>query len=74
MARPDKPAEPAVGQVEVDLLADQQHPDHQLRVNRGAADVAVMLSQAGADEREIENGVDAAQQMIAGTCRSTLKM
>ena len=71
-----KPAEPAVGEVEVDLfaqprlgadpveIADQQHADHELGVDRGATGAAVMLGEAGADEREIEDGVDAAQQVI----------
>ena len=52
-----EPAEPPVGQVEMNLLAQstlgadavavahQQHPDHQLRVDRGAADVAVIRRQ-----------------------------
>ena len=56
-------AQPRLGADAVEI-ADQQHADHQLGVDRGAARVAVMLSQAGADEREIENGVDAAQQVI----------
>ena len=45
-------------------IADQQHADHQLGVNRGAARVAVILGPAAADEREIKNGVDAAQQVM----------
>ena len=48
-----KPAEPAIGQIQLDLLAEppfrtdriavahQQHPDHQLGADRGAAGVAV---------------------------------
>ena len=56
-------AQPRLGADPVQI-ADQQHADHQFGVNRGAARVAVMLGQAAADEREIKNGVDAAQQVI----------
>src|SRR5439155_8116276 len=46
-------ARPAIGQVQLDLLAqlalgadaiavaDHEHPDHQLRINRGTADLAI---------------------------------
>ena len=48
-----KAAEPAIGEVEFDLLAqlvlksdaiavaDNQHPGHQLRIDRGSPDVAI---------------------------------
>ena len=52
-----KVAEPAITQVQMEFLAqsafgadaiavvDDQHADHQLRINRGAAGVAVVLRQ-----------------------------
>jgi len=71
-----EPAEPPVGQVEMNLLAQstlgadavavahQQHPDHQLRVDRGAADVAVIRSQVTPHSRQINEAVDLPQQVI----------
>ena len=71
-----EPAEPAIGQVEMDLLAQpplradaeaiahQQHPDHQLRIDRGPADVAVVGRQVSAHARQIDEPVDRAQQVI----------
>ena len=58
-----EPAEPAIGQVQMNLLAqpplgadaeavaDDQHPDHQLGINRGPADLAVEGAQVLADAR-----------------------
>ena len=71
-----KTAEPAMGQVEVDLgakpalradaaqIADQQHADHQFRVDRGPPDRAVVRRHDAADERRVEQGVDGAQRMV----------
>ncbi len=70
-------AEPAVGQVQVHLLAqpalgadaeavaDDQHPDHQFRIDGGAAGVAVEGSQVFAQFAEFKNLVDAAKQVVA---------
>ena len=72
-----EPAEPPVGQVKLDLLAqptletdriavaDQQHPDHQLRIDRRASRVAVERRKLGAQPTQIKNRVDPAKQMIA---------
>jgi hypothetical protein len=63
-------AEPAVRQIEVDLLAkpslradaeavaNEQHPDHQLRIDRGPARRAVERRQARADVPEVDEQVD----------------
>ena len=71
-----KPAEPAVGQVEVNLLAqpplradaeavaDDQHPDHQLRIDRRPADLAVERRQFLPQPVEVDEPVDRAQQVL----------
>ena len=71
-----KTAEPAMGQVEVDLgaepalradavqVADQQHADHQFRVDRGPSDCTVVRRHDAADERRVEQGVDGAQRVV----------
>jgi hypothetical protein len=60
-----EPAEPAIGEVQVHLLAeptlgpdaeavaDDQHPDHQLRVDRGPPDLAVERAQVRAQARQV---------------------
>lgn len=60
-----EPTEPAVGQVQTHLLAqatlgadaeaiaDQQHPDHSLRIDRGAAHLAVERRQMGCEARGV---------------------
>jgi hypothetical protein len=69
---------PAIGQVEMDLLAqpplgpdahavaDNQHPHHQLGINRGAPDVAVERLQLRAHLLEVEEPVNASEQVIFG--------
>lgn len=71
-----KPAEPALCQVEVNLLAqaplranaeavtDQQHPDHQLGGDRGMSDRAVEDRQFSPQPIEVHEPVDRSQQMI----------
>src|ERR1700722_17570492 len=73
-----QPAEPAIGQIKMDLLlqpslranaeavADDEHSDHQLRINRGPADVAVVGTQVCANLGQVDDPVDLAQHMIAG--------
>src|SRR6185295_247964 len=58
--------EPAIGQIEMDLLAqptlrtnaeaiaDDEHPDHQLRVNRGPPHVAIVGPQMRPSLRRVE--------------------
>ena len=69
--------EPAVGQVQVDLLAEpalganakavanDQHADHQLRIDRRTSCVAVERRQVVVQLAQIEEAIDAAQQ-VAG--------
>jgi hypothetical protein len=45
--------------------ADQQHADHQLEVDRGAADGAVVGRHDPADERGVEQHVDSAKRMVS---------
>jgi hypothetical protein len=71
-----QPAEPAVGQVQVDLvaeptlradaeaIADDQHPDHQLRVDRRSAGRAVVRRQQPPDVGKVDEAVDPPQQMV----------
>ena len=71
-----KPAEPAIRQIEVDLLAqpplganaeaiaDDQHPDHQLGINRGPAHAAVERRQLPPQIAKLDEPVDRPQQMI----------
>ena len=72
-----EPAEPPVGQVELDLLAqpalgtdriavaDQKHPDHQLRIDRRASRMTVERRKLGAQPTQIKNRIDPPKQMIA---------
>ena len=71
-------AEPAVGEVEVDLLAepalgadaeaiaDQQHADQQLGIDRGTSDRAVEGSKMRPHALQIDEAVDRPKQMILG--------
>jgi hypothetical protein len=71
-----KPAEPPVGEIEPDLIAqsplgtdrvavaDQQHPDHQLRIYRRAADLTVERLELLTDHVEVEQRIQLAQQMV----------
>jgi hypothetical protein len=72
-----KAAKPAVGQIEGHLLAQlalrsnplavthQQHPDHQLRIDRGAAGVAVKRRQLAVEIPEIEDDVNLPEEVVA---------
>ena len=71
-----KPAEPPVGEVEPGLIAqsphgtdriavaDQQHPDHQLRIGRRSADLAVERLELLMDHIEVEQRIQLTQQMV----------
>src|SRR6185436_15259166 len=71
-----KAAEPAIGQIEVNLLAQaplgadaeavthDQHPDHQLGIDRGPTNGAVEWSQLPPQPAKLHEPVDRAQQMI----------
>ena len=68
--------EPAIGQIEVDLLAqpplranaeavaDDQHADHQLGIDRRATRLAVVRLQMRPDFRKVDEPVDLANQVI----------
>ena len=45
-------------------VADDQHAQHQLRVNRGTPDGAIEIRQVGTQVTEIKGLVDAAQEML----------
>jgi hypothetical protein len=69
---------PAIGQIEMDLLAqptlrtnaqavaDDEHPDHQLGIDRGPPDVAIVGTQVCANLGQVDEPVDLSQQMIVG--------
>ena len=57
-------AEPPLGP-DAHTLADHQHSDGQLRVNRGSSNPTVKGLQSLTETRELEMPVNAAQQMIA---------
>jgi hypothetical protein len=58
-------AQPPLGS-DTHAVADNQHPYHQLGINRGAADAAVERLQFCAHLLEIEKSVDASKQVIFG--------
>src|SRR5262245_17897909 len=69
-------AKPAVGEVHLDLatqrplradrkhVPDNEHPDHQLRIERGPADRGIVRRKLGVHPRQIQNRIDPANQMI----------
>src|SRR5918994_366355 len=71
-------AEPTIGKVHLHLTADQplradrkdipydQHPDHQLRIDRRATRGRIMRRKFAAKPGQIESSVDLAHQMIFG--------
>jgi len=71
-----QPAKPAVCQIEVDFIteapfrsyveaiADQEHPDHQLRIDRGPPDVAVERCQLPSQVLEIDEPIDRPQEVV----------
>jgi hypothetical protein len=73
-----EPTEPPVGEVEMDLLAQpplradaeavahEQHPDHQLRIDRRPAGRTVERRQTLADVTKLDEPVDRPQQVILG--------
>ena len=69
---------PAIGQIEMDLLAqptlrtnaeavaDDQHPDHQLGIDRGPPDVAIVGPQMRPNLGQVDEPVDLAKQVTVG--------
>ena len=79
-----KPAEPPVGEIEPDLVAQSplgtnrvaiadQHPDHQLQIHRRAADLAVERLELLTDQVEIGQRIQLANRWFAGTWSSSRK-
>lgn len=76
VAFPAEPAEPGAGEVQMHLLAetalgsdpeaiaDDQHADRQLGVDRGSPDLSLERSQLRAQARQILDPVDRAQKVI----------
>jgi hypothetical protein len=70
-------AKPAIGQVEVDLLSspalradgkgitNQQHADHQLRIDRGPSASGIIGGQAPSDRAEVQDRVNPSTQMVS---------
>ena len=68
--------EPAIGEIEPDLaaqrafrangehVADDEHPNHQQRIDRGAADQRIMRRQRGAHPGQVQNHCNLADKMI----------
>ena len=68
------PGKPAIGKVEVDLvtqppfganaeaIADNEHPDHQLRIDRRATRLAVVRLQMRPNLRKVDEPVDLASR------------
>src|SRR3984957_13299405 len=46
--------------------ADDQHPDHQLGINRGTPDLAIVGAQMRSNLGQVDEPVDLAQQMTIG--------
>src|SRR5580658_4098375 len=76
MAVETETTEPAICQIEMDFLAqaplgadakaipDDQHPDHQLGINRWPSQRAVERRQLAAQFRQLDKTLDRPQQMI----------
>src|SRR3546814_7010502 len=58
-------AETALGSDAV-AVSDDQHPDHQLRINRGPPGVAVVIGQLRAQIAQVETLINATQKVIVG--------
>lgn len=50
--------------MDAQAIADNQHPDHHLRIDRGSACLAVEGPQVLANVRQVHEPVDRAEQMI----------
>ena len=71
-----KPAEPAIGEVEMHFLAEpplradaeaitnNQHPDHQFGIDRRPPNRAVEGSEVSSHLRQVDEAIDRSQEMI----------
>jgi len=76
LALQPEPAEPPIGEVQMHLfaepafrtnaeaIADQQHPNHQLRVDRRTSDLAVEGLQVSAHAGQVDETIDRAQHVL----------
>src|ERR1700684_2650194 len=81
-----KLAEPAIGEVHLHFTADQslradrkdiphdQHPDHQLRINRQATHGRIMRCKLTAKPGKIESSIDLPYQVIFGNSVAEMKL
>src|SRR6266516_1560643 len=79
-------AEPAIGEVHLYFTTDQplradrkdiphdQHPDHQLRIDRRATHGRIMRSKFAAKPGKIESSIDLPYQMISGNRVAEMKL
>src|SRR6202022_4613491 len=79
-------AEPAIGEVHLHFTVDQslradrkdithdQHPDHQLRIDRRATHGTIMGFKFAAEPGQIESSVDLPHQMIFGNGIAKMKL
>src|SRR3546814_14650756 len=58
-------AETALGSYAV-AVSDDQHPDHQLRINRGPPGVAVVIGQLRAQIAQVETLINAPKKVMVG--------
>ena len=76
-----EPAEPAIGKVQnrtsfaqptlgtdAEAVTDDQHPDHQFRIDRGPPDLAVEGLQMRAEARQINEAINRPKQVIGRDC------
>jgi hypothetical protein len=75
-----EPAKPAIGQINPHLtaqrpfradrqhVADDQHPDHQHRINRGPPDLGIIGRKLRIDPAQVENSSNRANRMIVRNC------
>src|SRR5579864_2530030 len=73
-----EPAKPAIGQVHLNVatqcplradrehVADDQHPDHELRINRRPTKLRIERSQLRVYPRQVENAGNPPYRVIAG--------
>jgi hypothetical protein len=47
-----------------EAIADQQHPDHQLRIDRRTPDLAIKWLQVSAGAGQLDEPIDRTQQVI----------
>jgi hypothetical protein len=58
-------AEPPLG-TDAQAVAHQQHPDHQLGIDRGPADRTVKRGQMGPHALQVHEAVNGAEQVVRG--------